>query len=267
MGNELKIFTNEEFGQIRTVLIENEPWFVGKDVATALGYADTKQAIRTNVHEDDKKHLSKSDFGGCTSTTPEINNFGATVINESGVYALIFGSKLEKAKKFKHWVTSEVLPSIRKHGAYMTDNTLERVLDDPDFLIQLATKLKEEKAKNKVLSEENEAMKPKALFADSVQASQTSILVGDLAKLLKQNGYDIGANRLFGWLRENDYLIKRNGTDHNMPTQRSMKLGLFEIKERTLVNSDGSVRITKTPKVTGKGQIYFINKFLDMKED
>lgn len=257
MNNELKIFTNEEFGQIRTMLINDEVWFVGKDVCDALGYGNSRDALFRHVDEEDKGVGIHDTLGGEQKIT---------VINESGLYSLILSSKMPNAKKFKHWVTSEILPSIRKHGAYMTDNTLERALDDPDFLIQLATKLKEEKAKNKFLSEENEAMKPKALFADSVQASQTSILVGDLAKLLKQNGCDIGANRLFQWLRENDYLIKRNGTDHNMPTQRSMQLGLFEIKERTLVNSDGSVRITKTPKVTGKGQLYFVNKFLRKKD-
>lgn len=256
--NELKVFTNEEFGHIGAMLIKDEVWFVGRDVAESLGYRNPKKALLDHVDDEDKVVTSYKTMGG---------SLRMTIINESGLYALIFGSKLESAKKFKNWVTSEILPTMRKYGAYMTDNTFERALDDPDFLIiQLATELKKEKAKNRVLSEENEAMKPKALFADSVQASQTSILVGDLAKLLKQNGCDIGANGLFDWLRENDYLIKRSETDHNMPTQKSMELGLFEIKERTLVNSDGSVRITKTPKVTGKGQLYFVNKFLRKKD-
>ena len=256
--NELKVFTNEEFGHIGAMLIKDEVWFVGRDVAESLGYRNPKKALLDHVDDEDKVVTSYKTMGG---------SLRMTIINESGLYALIFGSKLESAKKFKNWVTSEILPTMRKYGAYMTDNTFERALDDPDFLIiQLAIELKKEKAKNRVLSEENEAMKPKALFADSVQASQTSILVGDLAKLLKQNGCDIGTNGLFDWLRENDYLIKRSETDHNMPTQKSMELGLFEIKERTFVNSDGSVRVTKTPKVTGKGQIYFVNKFLRKKD-
>lgn len=256
--NELNIFKNEEFGEVRTVTIDGEPWFVGKDVAEALGYSDTKQAIRTNVSEEDKKHLLKSEFRGCESTTSKINNNGAMVINESGLYALIFGSKLESAKRFKHWVTIEVLPSIRKHGVYAVDELLE----NPDMAIKAFTALKEEREKNKLLQADNDRMKPKEIFADAVATSHTTILIGDLAKILKQNGVEIGQKRLFAWLRDNGYLIKRNGTDYNMPTQKAMELGLFEIKESTVNNPDGSVRINRTTKVTGKGQQYFINKFL-----
>ena len=181
-----------------------------------------------------------------------------TIINESGLYSLVIGSKLPSAKKFKRWVTSEVLPSIRKHGMYAE----EELLDNPDLLIKVAQALKEEREKNKKLSEENKRMKPKEIFADAVSVSSTSILIGELAKIIKQNGVNIGQNRLFIWMRENGYLISRKGTDYNMPMQKSMDMGLFEIKERTINNPDGSVRITKTVLVTGKGQQYFINKFL-----
>ena len=248
--NKMQIFNNEEFGQIRTVTIDNEPWFVGKDVAEALGYVKARNAIASHVEEDDKRDAPiQGDLGGTQSMT---------IINESGLYALIFGSKLESAKRFKHWVTSEVLPSIRKHGAYVVDE----LLDNPDMAIKAFTALKEEREKNRLLQADNERMKPKEVFADAVATSHTSILIGDLAKILKQNGVDMGQKRLFVWLRDNGYLIKRNGMDRNMPTQKSMEMGLFEVKETTVNNPDGSVRINKTTKVTGKGQQYFINKFL-----
>lgn len=259
--NELKIFKSAEFGSVRTLVIDNEAWFVGKDAAKALGYSDAKQAIRVNVMEEDKKHLPKSEFGGCTCTTSGINNNGAIVINESGLYALIFGSKLESAKRFKHWVTSEILPSVRKHGAYMTEGTLEKALANPDFLIQLATKLKEEQEARRKLEEQAEVDRPKVLFADAVASSDTSILIGDLAKLLRQNGIQTGQRRLFAQLREEGFLIK-SGSSKNIPTQRSMEMGLFEIKEGSYVDGNGCNVTTKTTKVTGKGQQYFINRFL-----
>lgn len=184
------------------------------------------------------------------------------LINESGLYSLILSSKLPTAKKFKRWVTGEVLPAIRRHGAYMTEEALEKAITEPDFLIRLATQLKEEKAKRLEAEKQVEAAKPKVLFADAVSASHTSILVGELAKILRGNGVEIGQRRLFAWLREHGYLIKRQGTDYNMPTQMAMELGLFEIKEGSYVNGSGANIITKTPKVTGKGQTYFINKFL-----
>ena len=185
-----------------------------------------------------------------------------TVINESGLYALIFGSKLESANRFKNWVTSEVLPAIRRHGVYMTDQTLEKALTSPDFLIQLATQLKNEQEKNVALAADNERMKQKEIFADAVAASHTSILIGDLAKLLNQNGVETGQKRLFEWLREHGYLIKRKGADWNMPTQKAVERKLFEVKETVVNNPDGSVRISRTTKVTGKGQQYFINKLI-----
>lgn len=251
--NELQIFENSEFGSVRTILIDNEPFFVGKDVANILGYADTYGALKKHVDDEDKQNCQNDSF-----ETPR----GMTVINESGLYSLVISSKLPSARKFKRWVTSEVLPSIRKHGMYAEDE----LLDNPDLLISVAQKLKEEREKNKALKAENERMKPKEIFADAVATSHTSILIGDLAKLIKQNGVDIGQKRMFAWMRDNEYLIKRKGSDWNMPTQKSMEMGLFEVKESTVSNPDGSVRINRTTKVTGKGQQYFINKFLCEKE-
>ncbi|GAA6502956.1 phage antirepressor [Blautia parvula] len=249
--NELKIFENAEFGQVRTVTIDNEPWFVGKDVAEALGYAKARNAIASHVSDEDKKDAPIQGTPGGTQTM--------TMINESGLYALIFGSKLEAAKRFKHWVTSEVLPAIRKHGAYAVDE----LLNNPDMAIKAFTALKEERERNKLLQADNARMKPKEIFADAVAASKQSILIGELAKLLKQNGYDTGEKRLFTYLRDNGYLIRRKGTDYNAPTQKSMEMGLFEVKETAVTHSDGHTTINKTTKITGKGQQYFINKFLD----
>ena len=248
--NELQIFSNEEFGEIRTVQLNNETYFVGKDVATALGYERATKAIQDHVDAEDKDEIPIQDSIGRMQNTP--------IITESGLYALIFGSKLESAKRFKHWVTSEVLPSIRKHGMYAVDE----LLNNPDMAIKAFTALKEEREKNKILQAENQRMRPKEIFADAVSASHTSILIGDLAKILRQNGIQTGQKRLFEWMRDNGYLIKRNGADRNMPTQKAMELGLFEVKESTVNNPDGSVRINRTTKVTGKGQQYFINKFL-----
>ena len=254
---DLQIFNSPEFGAIRTIEKDGEPWFVGKDVAAALGYKEPTKAAREKVDDDDKG-VSKID------TPSGIQEM--TIINESGLYSLVLSSKLPTAKKFKRWVTNEVIPSIRKHGAYMTPETLERVLLSPDTLMQLAQNLKDEQEKRKVLEAQIESQKPAVLFTGAVETSKTSILIGELAKMLKQNGVNIGQNRLFEWLRQNGYLIKRNGTDYNMPTQRSMDMGLFEIKETTINNPDGSIKISKTPKVTGKGQVYFINLFLNKEE-
>lgn len=268
--NNLQIFENEEFGSVRIVIINDEPWFVGKDVCEA--YGDTNY----------KRSLSRLD--DCDKSVSQIHTPGGLqtmiIINESGLYSLMFAmqpqkggtdddppkkerikERIEKLQRFKHWVTHKVLPSIRKHGMYATDD----LLNDPDLAIKAFTALKEERERNRLLQAENCEMKPKALFADAVAASKTSILIGDLAKLIKQNGIEIGQKRLFSWLREKGYLIK-GGFDYNMPTQRSMQLGLFEIKESTQVNADGSTRINRTTKVTGKGQQYFINKFLGDKK-
>ena len=254
---DLQIFNSPEFGAIRTIEKDGEPWFVGKDVAAAMGYKEPTKAAREKVDDDDKG-VSKID------TPSGIQEM--TIINESGLYSLVLSSKLPTAKKFKRWVTNEVIPSIRKHGAYMTPETLEKVLLSPDTLMQLAQNLKDEQEKRKALEAQIESQKPAVLFTGAVETSKTSILIGELAKMLKQNGVNIGQNRLFEWLRQNGYLIKRNGTDYNMPTQRSMDMGLFEIKETAINNPDGSIRISKTPKVTGKGQVYFINLFLNKEE-
>lgn len=245
--NDLKIFENKEFGKIRTVIENGEPWFIGKEVADILEYANTAKAIRDHVDEEDKltERIVRSG-----------QNREVIFINESGLYSLILSSKLPNAKKFKKWVTSEVLPSIRKNGGYIAG---QEIMSDDELMARAL-----QVAQNKILERDKqiETMKPKAIFADAVAASHTSILIGDLAKLISQNGVNIGQKRLFKWLRDNGYLIKREGSDRNMPTQRSMEMKLFEVKESTISNPDGSVRITKTPKVTGKGQQYFVNKFL-----
>lgn len=241
--NELQVFKNKEFGQVRTLVIDNEPWFVGKDVAENLGYRNSSRDINRHVAEEDRQNYQNGTF-----ESPR----GMTVINESGLYSLIFGSKLESAQKFKRWVTSEVLPALRKTGQY-------QVLSGQELM---AKALIEAQSVLAAKDKEIEEMKPKVVFADAVATSHTSILVGELAKILKQNGIDMGQKRLFAWLREKGYLIKRQGTDYNMPTQKAMELGLFEIKEGSYVNGSGVNITTKTPKITGKGQQYFINKFL-----
>lgn len=250
-----KVF-NYENKEIRTKIINEEIWFVGKDVTEILGYSNPRDAINKHIDYEDKGVAKCDTLGGSQDLT---------VINESGLYSLILSSKLEGAKKFKKWVTSEVLPSIRKHGAYMTNDTLEKALTSPDFLIQLATNLKIEKEKNKMLTDKIETDRPKVIFAEALAVSEKSILIGELAKILKQNGIEIGANRLFEWLRANNYLMSK-GESRNQPSQKSMNLKLMEIKKTTINNSDGSVRVTVTTKITPKGQEYFINKFLKNKE-
>ena len=256
--NELQVFNSEEFGDIRTMNIDGQPWFVGFDVADSLGYKNQSDAIMKHVAEEDRRLIQKSQI----TTLADVPNRGFTFINESGLYALIFGSKLESAQRFKKWVTSEVLPSIRKHGGYIAGQ--ETMTDDQllaKALLVAQSKIAERDQIIAKKQERIEQMKPKALFADAVSASKHSILVGDLAKLICQNGYLIGQKRLFQWMRENGYLMTQ-GSSYNRPKQRYVEQGLFEIKESTINNPDGSVRITITPKVTGKGQVYFVNKFL-----
>lgn len=246
--NEVQLF-NFENHEVRSLLLNNEPWFVGKDVADVLGYSNSRKAMADHVDDEDKEVLTSRNV-----TLENIPNRGITVVNESGLYSLILSSKLPSAKKFKRWVTSEVLPALRKTGQYQVKELSGSELM-AKALIEAQNVLA---AKDKVIEE----MKPKVVFADAVATSHTSILVGELAKILKQNGIDMGQKRLFAWLREKGYLIKRQGTDYNMPTQKAMELGLFEIKEGSYVNGSGVNITTKTPKVTGKGQQYFINKFL-----
>lgn len=248
--NEIFNFRGQD---VRTVIINNEPYFVGKDVAEILGYTNSRQALKNHVDEDDKG-VSKCDTPG--------GKQDLVIINESGLYSLILSSKLPQAKEFKRWVTSEVLPTIRKHGMFATDE----LLDNPDFAIATLQKLKEEREAKKLLEATIEEQKPKVIFSDAVSASHTSILVGEFAKIMRQNGADMGQNRMFAWLRENGYLISRKGSDRNMPTQKSMELGLFEIKETTINHSDGHISISKTPKITGKGQLYFTEKILSIRE-
>jgi len=255
--SDLQIFNNPEFGQVRTITIDDKDYFVGLDIAKALGYKKPSQAVIDHCKGIRKMEIPSN--GGIQETN---------LIPEGDLYRLIVKSQLPQAEKFEKWVFDEVLPSIRKHGMYAKDE----ILNNPDLLIKVATELKREKEEKKILQLKNaeqekqlEEQKPQVIFAQSVQASKTSILVGDLAKLIKQNGVNIGANRLFIWLRDNGYLIKRKGTDYNMPTQYSMDLELFEVKETSITHSDGHISVSKTPKVTGKGQIYFINKFIKNK--
>ena len=243
--NEVQLF-NFENHEVRSLVINSEPWFVGKDVAEVLGYKNQNDALVKHVDDEDKDTIAIRDSIGRNRNTP--------IINESGLYSLVLSSKLPSAKKFKRWVTSEVLPALRKTGQYQVKELSGSELM-AKALIEAQSVLA---AKDKVIEE----MKPKVVFADAVATSHTSILVGELAKILKQNGIDMGQKRLFAWLREKGYLIKRQGTDYNMPTQKAMELGLFEIKEGSYVNGSGVNITTKTPKITGKGQQYFINKFL-----
>lgn len=253
--NNLQVFKNDQFGEIRTVEIGGEPWFVGKDVAEQLGYKDTVNALKSHVDGDDKAWWQ---------ITTQFGTKDTTIINESGLYSLVLSSKLPTAKQFKRWITSDVIPTIRKHGAYMTPETIEKVLLNPDTIINLASQLKSEREKRIALEGKVEEDRPKVIFADAVSTAKNSILIGEFAKLLKQNGVDMGQNRLFKWLREHGFLIKREGIDYNMPTQRSMELGLFEIKETAITHADGHISISKTPKVTGRGQQYFVNLFLNV---
>lgn len=247
---EIQIFNSPDFGEVRTLEENGAVLFCGRDVATALGYTNPSKALNDHCRGVTKRYTPT------TSGTQEMS-----FIPESDLYRLVFSSKLPTAEKFTDWVTSEVLLTIRKHGAYMTPETIEAALLNPDTIIKLATELKSEREKRVALEGKVEEDKPKVLFADAVSASHTSILVGDLAKLLRQNGMDIGQNRLFQRLRDDGYLIK-GGERRNMPTQRSMELGLFEVKETTIGNPDGSVRVTRTTKVTGKGQQYFVSRYL-----
>ena len=246
--NELQNFNFNNL-PVRTVLINDEPWFVGKDVAIAIGYKNFRDALKSHVKDKYKRESRITTPSGVQSVT---------VISEPGLYQLAGESKLPSAEPFQDWVYEEVLPTIRKHGAYMTDAKAQDVISGnglADLLLQAGNQIKQ-------LELEKSQMKPKALFADSVSASEHTILIRDLAKILKQNGVDIGEKRLFTWLRDNGYLVKKIGSDYNSPTQRSMNLGILEFTENNHVHNSGKITVTKTPKVTGKGQIYFVNKFL-----
>ena len=248
----LQFFRCETFGTIRALEKDEQIYFIGKDVAEALGYSNTSKAVQVHIKENHKAEIPIWDGS---------QNRNQIIIDEAGLYSLVMRAKTEKAEAFQEWVTSEVLPSIRKNGMYGTPQTIEDMIANPDYAIKLLVSLKEERAKHAETSRQLEEAKPKVIFADAVSASKSTMLIGDLAKLLKQNGVDIGQKRLFEWLRSNGYLIKRFGADYNSPTQYAMELGLFNIKETAVTHSDGHVTVSKTVKVTGKGQQYFINQF------
>ncbi|NLN03860.1 MAG: phage antirepressor Ant [Clostridiaceae bacterium] len=242
--SKLQTFKNIQFGEIRVIEKNRQPWFVAADICKALDLSNPSISI-DRLDADEKAKLNLGLTGGETNC-----------VNEYGLYSLVLGSRKPEAKAFKRWITHEVLPSIRKHGGYIANQeslTPEQLMAKA---LMVAQKIIDEK--DKLLQEQ----KPKVLFAEALETSNNSILVGELAKILKQNGLEIGQNRLFQWLRDNNYLIRR-GEARNMPTQYSMELGLFEIKVRTINNPDGSIRETKTPKVTAKGQIYFVNKLMN----
>lgn len=247
---ELMIFKNEIFGTIRTIEENGKILFCGSDVAKSLGYSEPHKAIARHTK------------GGMKHAIPTKGGIQQMIfIPEGDIYRLVVKSQLPLAEEFESWIFDEILPSVRRHGMYAKDE----LLDNPDLMIQILNQLKEERQQKNQLQKKIEIDRPKVLFSEAVNASHSSILVGDLAKILKQNGVDTGANRFFQWLRDNGFLIKRKGADYNMPTQYSMELSLFEVKETTITHSDGHISVSKTPKVTGKGQQYFINKFLSKK--
>jgi len=243
--NEIKIFENEQFGQIRTINQNGEPWFVAADICRVLEISNPSVAIdRLDEDERAKFNLGRQGMG--------------YAVNKPGLYTLILGSRKPEAKTFKRWITHEVLPAIEKHGMYATAETAEKILNDPDFLIKTLETLKEERAK-RVQAEEKIALDaPKVLFADCVAQAETDILIGELAKLLKQNGMEVGQNRLFERLRKEGFIMKNS----TMPTQRAMEMGLFRVIERSITQPNGTTRITQTTKVTGKGQQYFVNRYI-----
>ena len=245
---DIQIFKNEQFGEVRTIEKDGEPWFVANDICKVLGHTNSRVAVAA-LDEDEKGVSKVYTLGGEQQMT---------VVNEAGMYQLVIRSNLPAAKAFKRWITHEVIPTIRRHGAYATETTIESIIADPESGIKLLQALKAEQERRKEAEAIAEAQRPKALFADAVAASDNSILVGELAKILRQNGVETGQNRLFRWMRDNGYIMRYT----NVPTQYSMERGLMEVKERAINNPDGSVRITQTIKVTGKGQAYFVNKFI-----
>jgi prophage antirepressor-like protein len=259
----LKVFDFEDW-KVRIVEKDGQPWWVAKDVCDVLGLTNPTEAIKP-LDDDEKMGLRNSEVAPLLGLEANITLYpqGLNVISESGLYTLITRSNKPEARRFRKWVTSEVLPSVHRHGGYLTGRKIEEVLSDPDTLIRLARNLKAEREKRRALEAKVDEDHPKVLFAESVAASESSILIGDLAKLIRQNGIAIGPKRLFKWLRENGYLMKI-GESRNMPTQKSMELGLFEVKERAIDNPDGSIFVTRTTKVTGR-EVYFMNLFRDNK--
>lgn len=244
----LRVFSYEGH-EVRTVSRDGEPWWVLKDVCDVLELSNPSM-IADRLDDDERAKY-------CLGRQGDTN-----IISESGLYNVILLSRKPEARKFKRWVTHEVLPSIRRHGAYLTTQKLEEAMNDPDAWIKVLTALKEERQAKEQLQLQAEADRPKVVFADAVSVSDGTILIGELAKILKGNGADIGQNRLFERLRQDGFLIRRRGTDYNAPTQKAMELGLFKVKETAITHSDGHVTISKTTKVTGRGQQYFVNYFL-----
>lgn len=258
MEKGIKIFKNEQFGQVRIAMSESdEPLFCLADICKVVELTNPS-SVKSRLEKEDIQVL---DLHALNPDLEIIGNSMATFVNETGFYEVLLFSNSNKVRPYRRWITHEVLPSIRKHGAYMTNETLEKALTSPDFLIQLATNLKEEKLKRIEAEQKIQKDAPKVLFADAVSTSQRSCLVAELAKILQQNSVNIGQNRLFAWMRENGYLCKK-GDYYNQPTQNAMELGLFELKKTSITKPDGSVLVTTTTKVTGKGQIYFVNMFL-----
>ncbi len=250
---KLQIFKNEQFGEVRTIEEDGKVLFCGSDCAKALGYQNPSRDVNRHCKNIEKR-----------CTTDSVGRQQETLfIPEGDLYRLITHSKLPAAEKFESWVFDEVLPSIRRNGGYIAG---QETLSDDELLAKAFVVAQNKIAERDKLIAEKDAkiqhMKPKEVFADAVAASKTTILIGELAKILKQNGVDTGEKRLFAWLRNNGYLVKRKGTDYNAPTQKSMELGLFEVKETAITHSDGHTTVNKTTKVTGKGQQYFSNKFL-----
>lgn len=252
--NAVELFSNREFGDLRVMEEDGRTMFCGKDVAAALGYVNTKDALSRHCH-------------GVAKHYPIIDSLGreqqARFITEGDVLRLIVSSKLPQAQAYERWVFDEVLPSIHRTGGYIAakpDETPEEIM--ARALLVANDTMARQRERIEGLSAENAELRPKALFADAVAASDGTCLVGELAKMLRQNGVDIGQNRLFGWLRDNGWL-GRSGCNRNVPTQRAMDMGLFRIKETAVTHSDGRVTVTRTPKVTGKGQRYFVDKFVD----
>lgn len=270
MENLVSVFSNKQFGNIRIAMSENnEPLFCLPDICRALDLTNPAM-VKTRLAQKGISSIDTLTTGG---------NQKITYINEANLYKCIFQSRKAEAEQFQDWVTDDVLPSIRKHGAYMTNETIEKALSSPDFLIELATKLKNQQKLNDKLTAQIRTYKsessrlvrlhqeqyPKVLFSNAVETSKRSCLIAELAKILQQNGIAIGQNRLFKWMREHGYLCT-NGEKHNQPSQKAMERGLFEIKQTTINKPDGTILVSCTPKITGKGQIYFVNKFLNPAE-
>ncbi|HBF1265738.1 TPA: phage antirepressor KilAC domain-containing protein [Clostridioides difficile] len=257
--NNIQIFKNCNFGEVRTIEIDGKAYFVASDIAKALGYSNTRDAVKKHC-----KWVAKCDIPHPQSDSKVLK---VNIIPEGDMYRLISNSELPNAEKFESWVFDEVLPTIRKTGGYI--HTTEDMSDDEIMARALQVAQKTIEKKSREIEEKDKMIQlqqPKVLFADAVLGSENSILVGELAKILKQNGVDTGQNRLFDWLRDNGYLIKRKGEDYNIPTQKSMNLGIMEVKKRVINNPDGSTKVTRTVKITGKGQVYFVNKFKSSKQ-